>query len=74
MATLSVTSTPAGANVYIDGRDTGKRTPAQVSVDKGQHVVLVRMGGYIDETTERPIHPGSDHQLLAHSALAGQRR
>ncbi len=51
MATLSVTSTPAGANVYIDGRDSGKLTPAQVSVDKGQHVVLVRKGGYIDETT-----------------------
>ena len=51
MATLSVNSTPAGANVYIDGRDTGKLTPAQVSVDKGQHVVLVRKAGYIDETT-----------------------
>ena len=51
MATLSVSSTPPGANVYIDGRDTGKLTPAQVSVDKGQHVVLVRKQGYIDETT-----------------------
>jgi serine/threonine protein kinase len=51
MATLSVTSTPPGANVYIDGRDTGKLTPAQVSVDKGQHVVLVRKAGFIDETT-----------------------
>ncbi|MGA8274294.1 MAG: serine/threonine-protein kinase [Candidatus Sulfotelmatobacter sp.] len=51
MATLSVASTPAGANVYIDGRDTGKVTPAQVSVDKGQHTVLVRKSGYIDETT-----------------------
>jgi cytoskeletal protein RodZ len=51
MATLSVTSAPSGANVYIDGRDTGKLTPAQVSVDKGQHVVLVRKAGYIDETT-----------------------
>jgi eukaryotic-like serine/threonine-protein kinase len=51
MATLSVTSTPAGANVYVDGKDTGKLTPAQVSVDKGQHVVLVRKSGYIDETT-----------------------
>ena len=26
-ATLSVSSTPAGANVYIDGKDTGKLTP-----------------------------------------------
>jgi hypothetical protein len=26
------------------------KTPAQVSVDKGQHVVLVRLSGYLDET------------------------
>jgi serine/threonine protein kinase len=51
MATLAVSSSPAGANVYIDGKDTGKITPAQVSVEKGQHLVLVRKSGYIDETT-----------------------
>jgi eukaryotic-like serine/threonine-protein kinase len=51
MATLAVSSTPAGANVYVDGKDSGKLTPAQVSVDKGQHVVLVRKPGFIDETT-----------------------
>jgi len=50
MATLIVRSDPAGANIYVDGRDVGAKTPAQVSVDKGQHVVLVRMPGYIDET------------------------
>ena len=50
MATLVVKSDPPGANVYVDGRDMGTKTPAQVSVDKGQHVVLVRMSGYIDET------------------------
>jgi uncharacterized cupredoxin-like copper-binding protein len=50
-ATLAVTSTPAGANVYIDGKDTGKVTPAQVPVEKGQHVVLVRKSSFIDETT-----------------------
>ncbi len=51
MATLAVSSTPAGANVYIDGKDTGKLTPAQVSLDKGQHIVLVRKSGFLDETT-----------------------
>jgi hypothetical protein len=51
MATLAVSSTPAGASVYIDGKDTGKQTPAQVSLDKGSHVVLVRKSGYLDETT-----------------------
>jgi hypothetical protein len=50
MATLVVKSDPAGANIYVDGRDVGTKTPAQVSVNKGQHVVLVRMTGYLDET------------------------
>jgi hypothetical protein len=50
-ATLAVTSSPAGASVYIDGKNTSKLTPAQVSVDKGQHTVLVRKSGFIDETT-----------------------
>ncbi len=50
MATLIVRSDPAGATIFVDGRDVGTKTPAQVSVDKGQHVVLVRMPGYIDET------------------------
>ena len=51
MATLAVASDPVGANVYVDGKDSGKLTPAQVSVDKGSHVILVRKMGYIDETT-----------------------
>jgi eukaryotic-like serine/threonine-protein kinase len=49
-ATLVVKSDPPGANIYVDGRNVGAKTPAQVSVDKGQHVVLVRMMGYLDET------------------------
>jgi eukaryotic-like serine/threonine-protein kinase len=51
MATLAVSSTPPGANIYVDTRDTGKLTPAQVPLDKGQHVVLVRKQGFLDETT-----------------------
>ena len=50
MATLIVKSDPPGANIYVDGRDVGAKTPAQVSVDKGQHIVLVRLMGYLDET------------------------
>jgi hypothetical protein len=50
LATLVVKSDPPGASIYIDGKDAGVKTPAQVSVNKGQHVVLVRLSGYIDET------------------------
>ena len=50
MATLVAKSDPPGASIYVDGRDTGTKTPGQVSLDKGQHTVLVRMSGYLDET------------------------
>ncbi len=58
MAALAVSSSPAGANVYVDGKDIGKVTPAQVSVDKGQHVILVRKSGYLDETSSSQFTPG----------------
>jgi serine/threonine-protein kinase len=51
MATLAVGSSPAGAAIFVDGKDSGKITPAQVPVDKGQHEVLLRKSGFIDETT-----------------------
>jgi len=58
MATLAVSSSPAGANVYVDGKDIGKLTPAQVSLDKGPHVVLVRKSGFLDETTNALFNLG----------------
>jgi predicted Ser/Thr protein kinase len=45
-AFLAVNSTPAGADIMIDGRPTGQTTPAKISVDPGQHQVLVRKPGY----------------------------
>jgi hypothetical protein len=58
MASLAVNSDPPAASVFVDGKDIGKSTPAQVSVDKGQHVVLVRKLGYIDETSNAQFVPG----------------
>jgi hypothetical protein len=50
MATIAVSSSPAGASVFVDGKNTSKVTPAQISVDKGQHVIVVRKTGFIDES------------------------
>jgi serine/threonine protein kinase len=50
-ARLSVASTPAGAVILIDGKDTGKLTPSQLSLDKpGAHTIVVRRSGYLDES------------------------
>src|SRR3989442_16010751 len=38
---LKVTSFPSGANVSVDGVDTGKVTPMSISVAVGTHTVVV---------------------------------
>jgi serine/threonine-protein kinase len=58
MAALSVSTTPAGASVLVDGKDTGKLTPAQFNLDKGQHTIVVRKPGYLDETGSLALNPG----------------
>ena len=63
MATLIVKSDPAGASVYVDGRDMNTKTPAQVSVEKGQHVVLVRLSGYLDETMNGQFSLGQTYNF-----------
>jgi len=50
-AKVAVASTPAGAVILIDGKDTGKLSPAQFLLDKpGAHTVLLRRYGYLEET------------------------
>jgi serine/threonine protein kinase len=58
-ATATVSSEPAGAQIFIDGKDTGKVTPAQISVDKpGSHTFLIRKQGYLEETSSANLQPG----------------
>ncbi len=63
-AALSVTSNPAGAKVYLDGKDMGKPTPIQVTVDKpGNHTILVRKDGYLDETSTLNLQAGQTYRF-----------
>jgi len=58
-ASLSVSSDPAGAKVFVDGKDLGRVTPLQVSVEKpGNHTILVRKDGYLDESTTMNLQAG----------------
>lgn len=45
---LSIASDPAGARIYVDDRDTGKLTPAQLTVGPGSHQVTLKKDGYFD--------------------------
>jgi hypothetical protein len=51
-AMLSVSSTPSGGAIVIDGQDTGRLTPSQFIVNKpGSHTVLVRRNGYLEASS-----------------------
>ena len=52
VSTLVVTSNPQGANVWVDGKDSGMTTPAQLTVEKGFHKVTVRKAGFRDAAVE----------------------
>jgi eukaryotic-like serine/threonine-protein kinase len=61
-ALMVVNSTPAGASVILDGKSTGRVTPAQFAVEKGNHTVLLRKQGYLDETAAADLGPGQNFQ------------
>jgi eukaryotic-like serine/threonine-protein kinase len=58
-AAAAISSQPAGAQIFLDGKDTGKVTPAQINVDKpGAHTLLVKKQGYLDETSSASLQAG----------------
>jgi len=63
-AAVSVTSDPIGAAIWMDGRDTGRVTPAQISVDKpGNHSFVFKKQGYLDESATTNLQVGQTFRL-----------
>ena len=58
VSTLVITSNPAGANIWLDGKDTGKITPEQLTVETGPHRVLVRKAGFKDAVADENVSEG----------------
>jgi PKD repeat protein len=60
---LTVRSTPAGANVYIDGEKVGT-TPVQVQdLKPGSHKLLLTLQGYGDISQTIDVTGGSDREV-----------
>jgi len=72
-ATVSLNSDPDGAAVWIDGRDTGRMTPAQISVDKpGDHTFVFKKQGYLDATTTAKLQIGQKFLLAPSLRVLGR--
>jgi len=65
-ATVSASTDPSGAMVWMDGKNTGRVTPAQIGVDKaGDHTFVFKKQGYLDETTTANLQIGQTTHLSA---------
>jgi hypothetical protein len=51
-------STPAGAEITLDGKYVGS-TPSEIAITTGEHVVLFSMPGFIQWKRELTVLPGS---------------
>jgi serine/threonine protein kinase len=65
-AFASINSDPTGAAVFVDGKNTGRVTPVQISVDKpGVHILLLKKQGYLDESTTANLQSGQSSRVAA---------
>jgi hypothetical protein len=55
---LTITTTPAGAVVSVDGKSVPGTTPLSFEIAAGEHVVVVKHGGYAAETRTFDAHFG----------------
>jgi predicted Ser/Thr protein kinase/type II secretory pathway pseudopilin PulG len=73
VSTLVVSSNPQGANIWLDGKDTGHVTPAQLTVDKGPHRVIVRKAGFKDAVADENLSEGQTISFTPVLMSQGQR-
>jgi tetratricopeptide (TPR) repeat protein len=66
-ATLLLSSEPAGAEVTVDGQNTGKITPAEIQVTRGDHAVELSLAGHQKAAVPVTARIGARHEL--HVAL-----
>lgn len=69
---LTVSGTPAGANILIDGKDTGKLTPSDFTLDPAAHSVTVRKAGFLDNSTDIKLVAGQSVSYAPTLRLAGR--
>ncbi|HEY6350024.1 MAG TPA: PEGA domain-containing protein [Candidatus Angelobacter sp.] len=57
-AWLTVAGTPVGARILIDGKDTGKFSPAEFTLDPASHNVTLHKDGYFDSSSDIKLAAG----------------
>jgi serine/threonine-protein kinase len=69
---ITVTGTPSGAHVLINGKDTGKVTPIEFMVEPGPQTVVVRKQGFLDASTDLKVAVGQSVNYAPKLMAAGR--
>jgi hypothetical protein len=71
-AFMTVAGKPAGAEVFINGKDTGKVTPIEFMVEPGAENVVLRKAGFLDATTDLKLVAGQSVNYAPSLMVAGR--
>ncbi len=69
---ITVAGSPGGAAVFVDGKDTGKVTPAQLILDPATHNVMLRKAGYLEASTDLKLAAGQAISYSPSLMVAGR--
>ncbi|HWS16790.1 MAG TPA: PEGA domain-containing protein, partial [Candidatus Elarobacter sp.] len=69
---VTVASKPAGAQIWINGKDTGKVTPIEFLVEPGAQSIVVRKPGFLDATTDLKLIAGQSVNYAPSLMAAGR--
>ncbi|HET9840151.1 MAG TPA: PEGA domain-containing protein [Candidatus Angelobacter sp.] len=69
---ITISGSPSGAAVWINGRDTGKITPIQFMVEPGPQSILLKKSGYLDASTELKLAAGQSVNYAPSLMVAGR--
>jgi uncharacterized caspase-like protein len=66
VGTISISSSPSGARVYLDGTDMGFSTPGTLtSISAGSHTLVLKKSGYNDYSTGVTVTGGQMSSISA---------
>jgi serine/threonine protein kinase len=69
---MTVAGKPAGAEVFINGKDTGKVTPIEFMVEPGVQNVVLRKAGFLDASTDLKLVAGQSVNYAPSLMVAGR--
>jgi serine/threonine protein kinase len=69
---VTVASKPAGAEILINGKDTGKVTPIEFLVEPGAQNIVLRKQGYLEASTDLKLVAGQSVNYAPSLMAAGR--